>query len=441
MRKVIIGIAVFALALLSVIFFGVFVKENYHASVEPSSASIRDIFAGFTSSGAALMGDGHVWAWGDNGNGQLGDGTREQKEFPVQVHNLSNVIDVSVGHDHVIALTSGQEVFEWGANYGYGLHPPREINGERNDSEGERLYKRTLPTRVKGLRDSSIGNIIGLYIQSLINGLICWPWDTDKYMPHVSTVMACGQYSLAVKQDGTVWAWGRNIKGVLGSPKLQNSIVPVQVPGLTDISSVACGLAHSLALKRDGSVWAWGSSDYGLLGREEMAPNSVPAQIPGLAGVVAMYAGGSHNFVLDHNGYVWGWGDNHFFQIHNSPQKIISSPVRLDHLVNVRSLAPCGGCSFALLKDGSIWTWGRDISKLSESDSDIRRNPAEMAGLQDVISLKCRSNYVLALTSDGTAWEWGWTNRWRDTMPWDGHPENKGRSRIAIAQPSRVEGL
>src|SRR5205814_5163803 len=93
-------------------------------------------------------------------------------------------------------------------------------------------------------------------------------------MTGVKAIAAGGQHSLAVKSDGSVWAWGANLSGQLGNTtwctaqgdECAGSSVPVLVHGLAGAQAVAAGGNQSLALKSDGSVWAWGENGYGQLG-------------------------------------------------------------------------------------------------------------------------------------------------------------------------------
>lgn len=108
---------------------------------------------------------------------------------------------------------------------------------------------------------------------------------------------------MALRGDGTVWAWGRNDYGQLGIGTLYRSPTPAQVSGLTGVTAIAVGGYHCLALKDDGSVWAWGYNNHGQLGDGTTANRSTPVQIPGLTGVIAISAGGFHGAALRSDGH------------------------------------------------------------------------------------------------------------------------------------------
>ena len=183
----------------------------------------------------------------------------------------------------------------------------------------------------------------------------------------VVAMAAGGDHSLALKSDGTVWAWGDNYYGQLGDGTTTNQPSPVQVPGLTGVIAVAAGYSHSLAVKNDGTVWAWGYNAtaswatgrrsnrtiarpgagpdrrgrrggrlgpqpgaqerrHGLgVGVQRLRPvgrrdrtqpdRSSPVQVPGLTGVVAVAAGYYHSLALKGDGTVWAWGYNYDGQL------------------------------------------------------------------------------------------------------------------------------
>jgi len=128
-------------------------------------------------------------------------------------------------------------------------------------------------------------------------------------LSHVTAVAAGGAHSAAVKEDGTVWAWGYNGTGQLGNYGKESSSIPVQVKGLTDIKAIASGSTHLVALKKDGTIWAWGSNRAGQLGNDRISSESgTPVQVGQLHGVTSIASGGYHNVALLQNGTVWSWG-------------------------------------------------------------------------------------------------------------------------------------
>jgi alpha-tubulin suppressor-like RCC1 family protein len=198
--------------------------------------------AGGDAHSLALKNDGSVWSWGDNLGGQLGNGTSILKSnVPVQVSSLTGVIAIAAGAYHSLALKNDGTVWAWGDN-GFGQL-----------GNGTNIVKSNVPVQV-----SSLTGVIAI---------------------------AAGTYhSLALKNDGTVWAWGYNNYGQLGNgSNIFYSNVPVQVSSLTGVIAIAAmGSSHSLALKNDGTVWAWGANGYGQLGIGNYTDKNVPVQVTGM---------------------------------------------------------------------------------------------------------------------------------------------------------------
>src|SRR5438105_2496912 len=118
-----------------------------------------------------------------------------------------------------------------------------------------------------------------------------------------------------------VVAWGYNYEGELGNGSFTpnppyGSATPAHVSGLTGVVAIAGGYFHSLALRSDGTVWAWGRNYEGQLGIGSFSKNSppygsaIPVQVSGLTGVVAIAGGYFHSLALRSDGTVWAWGQN-----------------------------------------------------------------------------------------------------------------------------------
>ena len=190
----------------------------------------------------ALKTDGTVWAWGWNYYGQLIDGTTTDRCTPVQIQNLSNVIAIAAGENHSVALRSNGTVWAWGSNWFYQL-------GDGTDTA------RTTPVQVQNLSN-------------------------------VTSVTAGARFSVALRSNGTVWAWGDNGgNGKLGDGTTFARSTPVQVQKLNSITAVSTARTHSLAIKSDGTVWAWGDNISYQLGDNTDAVRLAPIQVVGKNGV------------------------------------------------------------------------------------------------------------------------------------------------------------
>jgi len=244
----------------------------------------------------AVKSDGTVWAWGQNGSGQLGDGTTTpySRSTPLPVSNLTGVVSVAAGYAHSLAVKSDGTLWAWGRN----------VYGQLGDGT---TTDRLTPMPVLGLTG-------------------------------VVTVAAGSGHSLALKSDGTLWAWGRNAQGQLGDGTTTARLTPVPVPGLTGVVAVAAGERHTLAVKSDGTLWAWGYNLYGRLGngKSNPSPQTTPQLVDLPGGVVAMGAGVSHSMAVKSDGTLWIWGWNQFGQLGTeaefqrlTPGQLPGLPVRL----------------------------------------------------------------------------------------------------------------
>ncbi|MDD2789235.1 MAG: hypothetical protein PHU40_01055 [Sulfurimonas sp.] len=203
---------------------------------ESTAATNWSSVAGGIHHSIALKSDGTLWSWGDNGLGQLGDGTTVNKSVPTQESTAAtNWSSVSAGNSHSAALKSDGTLWAWGKN-GY---------GELGDNT---TTDRSVPTQES-------------------TAVTDW-----------SSVTATGGYhTAAIKSDGTLWAWGWNVNGQLGDGTTVNKSVPTQEnTAATNWNSIAAGGYHTTALKRDGTLWAWGGNNSGQLGDGTTVNKSIP---------------------------------------------------------------------------------------------------------------------------------------------------------------------
>ena len=237
-----------------------------------------DIGAGHYSS-FAVKADGTVWGWGQNTSGQIGSGTTALRvRTPRRIEGLDGVsiVDVAGGRNHAIALTAGGTVYAWGSNQ-YG----QLGNGTWQNS--------STPVLV-----SSLTGVVGIF--------------------------AGRDHNLAVRSDGSVWSWGYNGHGELGDGTSTNRNAPVRVvrlngSALGKIVQVGAGANHSLALRSDGTLWAWGRNNFGQLGEGTFSTRRRAVQVSGLSGVEQMAGGRQNSIAVTTGGEVYTWGENLFGQL------------------------------------------------------------------------------------------------------------------------------
>ncbi|MFH9728505.1 RCC1 domain-containing protein [Streptomyces sp. NPDC017254] len=272
-----------------------------------------------TAFAVALLKDGTVKSWGGNGLGQLGNGTIVAQSFPGTVAGLSGVAEISAGADHVLAVKGGR-VLTWGGNATKQL-------GTGADA--------TNPQRTP------------VAVQSL-----------DK----VKDVAAGCGFSVALRQDGTVWTWGNGANGRLGTGNNTTRETPQKVPDLVDVESVSVGCDHVLALTAEGTVKSWGKNTEGQLGNDSTADSNVPVDVAYLDAVAKVFATSTSSFAVLDDGSLAGWGKNDAKQLGDGTAAHRTTPVPLDDLKGVQDIA--GGADFTLaaLDDGSVIGWGANAN-------------------------------------------------------------------------------
>ena len=279
-----------------------------------------------------ILRDGSVWCWGRNYDGELGDGTTGDKQYPVQVQNLpanSQATSVVLGWDHTCVLLQDASAWCWGGN-----------------------------------NHGQLGN--GTFVGSPYPARI----DGFPQGAHVTALAASSNHTCAALQDGSAWCWGYNEYGQLGNGTTQDSSQPVQVQGLPQgpgISSITAAPVYNCALLQVGSAWCWGGNSDGQLGNGTTQNSSPPVQVQGLpsSAPISMLVtgGGYHTCALLQDGSAWCWGDNAYGQLGNGTTQDSTQPVQVRGLppntaVSTLSIGMAHTC--ALLQDGSAWCWGQD---------------------------------------------------------------------------------
>src|SRR5262245_9693806 len=230
-----------------------------------------------------------------------------------------------------------------------------------------------------------------------------------------ASLAAGSTHSLAVKTDGTVWAWGSNSFGQIGDGTNITRLVPTAVnlgPGV--FKAVAAGTNHSLALRNDGSVWAWGQNDNGQLGDASTVSKSAPVMVIS-GGVIAIAAGGNFSLALQSNGTVLAWGLNDSNQLGDGTTTTQSAtPVMvsgLDSTSGVVAIAAGNTFGFARKGDGTVLAWGdNSTGQLGDNSTTQRSTPVPgitFGTSSGVISISAGFKHAIALKSDGTVWSWG----------------------------------
>jgi alpha-tubulin suppressor-like RCC1 family protein len=432
-------------------------SSSAFALTTPSTGAI----AGGYGHIVALKADGTVWTWGDNYSGQLGDTTLVSRRDPRAVAGITNGAAVVAGRAHTLLLKVDGTVWSWGAN-------------DRGQLGTGDTTSTTAPGLVSGLT-GVVAIAAGEYHSVALKGDgTVWTWGynfygqlgdgstTQRSMPAqvsgltgvVAIASNGGNHVLALKSDGTVWAWGANRAGQIGNASSDNQLTPVQISGATGIVAIAAGHDHSLALNADGTVLAWGNNSNGQLGDGSHTSRSTPVQIPGVSNVTAVAGGDAQTLLFKSDSTAWVSGSFSSTDVvggatwsHTTPAQINAgtgligvaanfgysflqksdgtvwftqgymggpdvglrlTPVEISALDGIVSAALGSDHGVAVKGDGTVWAWGRnDSGQLGDGTRTAHFTPARVTGITDVISVTASDQYTVALKKDGTVWAWG----------------------------------
>ncbi|TGK44727.1 RCC1 domain-containing protein [Leptospira andrefontaineae] len=285
----------------------------------------------------AIKDDGKVYTWGANAQGQLGLGNTTELAVgtagnpaaqtpPTEVPGISDAVMGAFGFNHAVILKSDGTVVAFGQN-----------------NVGQ-----------LGNADPAITSTTVSSNPVLVVGLT-----------NIIQVIAGSQHSAALDSNGDVYVWGRNQYGNLGNGTTSTSTAisstPTKVPGLTGIKHIANGRDHILALKSDGTVFAWGLNASGQLGiGNQDSPKNSPLQVNNITNAIRVFAGGTQSFALLSDGSIQGWGENGQGNLGNpdAATKVTEPNLSVVGIAKGSSLGIGALHGFVLLPDHSVYGWG-----------------------------------------------------------------------------------
>jgi alpha-tubulin suppressor-like RCC1 family protein len=316
----------------------------------------------------------HLFTWGPNFQGVLGLGDTTDRNSPVQVGSLVNWKQISTGNFHAVATKTDGTLWVWGwgaITAGLGL-------GNYNSYSSP------------------------IQIGSLTN------WK------QVSTNL----YSnAAIKTDGTLWTWGWNSDGQLGlGVTSTTSNTPVQVGTLTNWKYVDTSWYHMLAIKTDGTLWAWGDNPNGQLGLGDTINRSSPVQVGSMTDWKQVSTNVNNTFAIKTDNTIWAWGRNVV-----SPAGEVDplTPTSFSNSNNWKQVSTAQAQVAFIKTDGSLWVAGNNLrgqlglGNTTNSTSLVqvgtltnwKKVVVQGSGLGSTPELAPAK--TVATKTDGTLWTWG----------------------------------
>ncbi len=328
-----------------------------------------------STGGAHTLGigaDNSLWSWGRSQAGQLGLGDLNSRNAPTKVGTDQNWVTISAGNGHSLALKSNGTLWVWGRN----------TTGQLgNPLIGDNLL---VPTQ--------LGT------------------DTDW-----SFISAGDEYSIAIKTNGTLWAWGDNVYGQLGDNTSGSGNIrttPIQIGTDTNWVFASAGTTHTLAIKSNGTLWGFGQNNFGKLGDGTIIDKLTPTQIGTDANWQTVEASIKHSIALKTNGSLWTWGDNTDGQLGNGLSGSINSqsaPINIEPGSVFSKITRGQKHSSIKRADGTLWSWGNNTSaQLGDNTFSPRTSPtAVVTTVTNWQTVNSRVSHCAGLLPDGTLYMWG----------------------------------
>jgi alpha-tubulin suppressor-like RCC1 family protein len=305
-----------------------------------------------------------AWAWGQGTSGQLGDNTLVAKSSPVSViGGFTDWVQISAGSSHTAAIRANGTAWAWGS----------AAVGQLGDN--------TLVTRSSPV--------------SVVGGFTDWV-----------QISAGSQHTVAIRANGTAWAWGSATNGRLGDNTTVSKSSPVSVVGgFTDWVQISAGSLHTAAIRANGTAWCWGSGANGRLGDGSGVTRSSPVLVSGdftdwVQISAASAAAGDHTAAIRANGTAWCWGSSLTGQLGDNTAVSKSSPVSVvGGFTDWVQISAGGQHTAAIRANGTAWAWGSGTGgRLGDNTTVSKSSPVSaVGGFTDWVQISAGSEHTAAL--------------------------------------------
>ncbi|MBP9686457.1 MAG: hypothetical protein KBD66_01495, partial [Candidatus Doudnabacteria bacterium] len=365
-----------------------------NGSTDPSSSPVQvgtdtnwQSVAGLAEGAVAIKADGTLWAWGGNSRGELGQGSTDNAAHstPVQVGTDTNWQSVAHTHaNYVLAIKSNGTLWAWGSN-DYGELGLGDIT------------ERHSPTQV------------GTDVWKSVYGS-----GADLFTP--------SSFSVGIRTNGTLWAWGSNGSGQLGQGDTTQRTSPTQVGTDTNWEQAAVGgrfmeAGFVVARKSNGTLWGWGNNGTGELGLGDQTNRTTPVQIGSATHWAFVNASAGTSYAITTSGTLWVWGSPHSgaLGLGVSSGSAITSPVQVGSETDWRHISAYGGDSgflaLGLKTDGTLVSWGTneqgELGLGVTGELDPVLSPTQVGVATNWDSVVLGLSFGVGIKADGTLWAWG----------------------------------
>jgi len=317
-----------------------------------------------------------LWVWGQNTEGRLGDNTTTDRKIPVTTFSGgTNWKQVAGGQAHTAAIKTDGSLWTWGAG----------TSGQLGNFAST---ARTTPVTTFAGENN---------------------WKQ----------IDCGEgHTVAIKTDGSLWVWGRGTEGQLGNNAATDRNTPVTTfAGGNNWKQVSGGRLYTAAIKTDGTLWTWGGNAYGQLGTNDTTQRNTPVTtFAGGTNWKSVAGGGgtfgAHTAAIKTDGSLWVWGRNSSGQLGDNTTTNRNAPVTTFAGGTNWKQVSCGRLHTAAIKtDGTLWTWGQsNEGQLGNNVTATNRSTpvTTFSGGTNWKQVSCAYASTAATKTDGTLWTWGW---------------------------------
>ncbi|WP_395044213.1 T9SS type A sorting domain-containing protein [Flavobacterium sp.] len=251
-----------------------------------------------------------------------------------------------------------------------------------------------------------LGNLINQNLPTQIGTATDW-----------ATVSAGNVHSLAVKTNGTLWSWGNGQFGQLGNGVF-NSATPnvTQIGTATDWLTVSAGNRFSLAIKTTGTLWSFGLNNTGQLGINNVVNQNLPVQVGTSSNWSKIDAGNQHSLAIDNSGFIYAWGNNTFGQLGDGTNTTSLIPIIISTANNWAEVSAGFDHSMALNTNGNLFTFGNNTNGQLCDGTNTTSNLFVPIGFNSdgsitlYIAISSGNNFSLAIKNDNTLYSSGFNS-------------------------------
>lgn len=316
----------------------------------------------------ALKPDGTIWGWGYASSGQLST-DNETEPKPVQLSQDRDWKAISNGLKNTFAIKENGTLWACGSNeYGsLGVNSENKVFNQFQQVGKDANWKKVAPSYL---------------------------------------------FTVALKEDGTIWAWGQNDAKQLGDKsKKEFELAPIQVGEDSNWIDVATtSNKTAFAIKADGTIWGWGLNESSIILAKKRKTVSVPTQINTDTDWIRIEAGNNHVLAQKKDGTIWAWGDGSLGQLgNNGIEKETNKPYQVskDRFIDFSAGL---SVSYAVKEDGTLWAWGKNnFGQLGDETTENRFVPTQIGMDRNWNQVQSKAFQATMMTKeDGTIWYMGW---------------------------------